>query len=219
MQDILKEFGLTDNEIKIYLTVLTIGTSTPAQIAEKTGFSRPYIYDALERLTDKQLVSSIFKKEKKNYMAVDPKYLVELETQKLERIKSIVPDLEKLKQSTNDEIKVEHHTGTYIYKMMLNNGITALPNGGEILLFGLMDEYFMRNDRHYITHLEQYYLRTKELGIKEKIIVKQNELTYNSPVEITEFRYLNDDVIGNTSFQVYGNFVGIFLWGTQSHLT
>ena len=36
----LKEFGLTENEIKIYLALLRLGTANPVQIAEKTGFSR-----------------------------------------------------------------------------------------------------------------------------------------------------------------------------------
>ena len=218
MEEILKEFGLTENEIKIYLLLLKMGSSSPAIIAEKTGFSRPYVYDALERLLEKHIVSSVFKKGKKNYMATEPKYLEELETQKLERIKSIIPSLDKLKNSSSEGIKVEHHTGTYIYKIMLNNVITALPNGGDLLIFGLMDEYLIKNDKHYLTHLQQYYLRAKDIGIKEKILVKKNDANYTFPMELSEFRFLKDEVIGNTSFQVYGNFVGIFLWGTQNHL-
>ncbi|MBI5391200.1 hypothetical protein HZB02_06950 [Candidatus Woesearchaeota archaeon] len=31
----LKEFGLTENEIKIYLALLRLGTANPVQIAEK----------------------------------------------------------------------------------------------------------------------------------------------------------------------------------------
>lgn len=218
MENVLKEFGLTDNEIKIYVLLLKLGASTPAIIAEKTGFSRPYVYDAVERLLEKHVVSSVFKNGKKNYLATEPKYLVEIETQRLERIKSIVPSLDKLKYASSEDIKVEHHTGKYIYKVMLNSVITALPNGGEILLFGLMDEYLIKNDKHYLTHLQQYYLRAKELGIKEKIIVKKNDANYTFPMELSEFRFLKDEVIGNTSFQVYGKFVAIFLWGNQNHL-
>ena len=56
---ILKQIGLTENEIQVYLTLLKIGSSGVSTIAEHSGLYRPYVYDTLERLQEKGLVSFI----------------------------------------------------------------------------------------------------------------------------------------------------------------
>ena len=57
IENSLKQIGLTDNEIKVYLTLLKIGPSIVSKIAERSGLYRPYVYDTLERLQEKALVS------------------------------------------------------------------------------------------------------------------------------------------------------------------
>ena len=103
----LKGFGLTKNEIKIYLTLLKLGTTNPSEIAKKTGFSRSYVYDALERLLEKEMVSTLLKNNKKNYSATSPKRLEELAKQRLQKIQDILPKLEDLQKSSKEEIKVK----------------------------------------------------------------------------------------------------------------
>ncbi len=46
----LKDLGLTDNEVKIYLLLLQNGMMNPAEISQKLGLHRGYVYDALERM-------------------------------------------------------------------------------------------------------------------------------------------------------------------------
>lgn len=216
MQEELREFGLTENEIKIYLVLLRLGTANPVQIAEKTGFSRAYVYDALERLLEKEVVSSVLRNNKKHYLAADPKRLEEIAKQRLEKIQGIIPRLEGLQKASKGEVKVELHRGTYIYKVLLNDIITTLPRGGEVLIFGIDDEFLMKSDKYYLTHLKQYYARLRKLGIKEKCIVKKGAVLFKEPSTI--YRFLSKKVIGNTAYEVYGDKVAIFIWGKPNHL-
>ena len=144
MKDELKEFGLTDNEVKIYLALLRLGAASPAQIAERTGFSRSYVYDALERMLEKQIVSYVLKNNKKHYLATDPKRLEELFKRRLERIQKIIPKLENLQKVSEEEIKVEVHRGKYVYKTLLRDICSSLSNNDEVLIFGI-DSYEIRS--------------------------------------------------------------------------
>jgi len=217
MEAELKEFGLTDNEVKIYLTLLRLGTSNPAEIAEKTGFSRSYVYDALERLLEKEMVASVLKNNKKHYIATNPKRLEELSKQRLEKIQKIVPKLEGLQNISKEEIKVELHKGTYVYKTLLKDILSTLKRNSEVLIFGIDDGALTRLDKYYLTHLKQYFARLQKMKIKERVIVKKKSKILKE-AKTTTYRFLSDEIIGNTAFEVYGNKVAIFLWGTPNHL-
>ncbi|MBI2631761.1 winged helix-turn-helix transcriptional regulator, partial [Candidatus Pacearchaeota archaeon] len=71
----LKEVGLTDNEIKIYLALLRQSPLNPSQLAEKTGLHRSYIYDTLERLLEKGIINNVIFEGKKNYQAINPRII------------------------------------------------------------------------------------------------------------------------------------------------
>lgn len=99
----------------------------------------------------------------------------------------------------------------------LNDIITTLSKNEEVLIFGIDDEYMMNSDKHYITHLKQYYKKIYEKDIKEKIIIKKNGILFDSGKN-TKVKFLDNEIIGNTAFEVYSNKVAIFLWGIPNHL-
>ncbi len=216
MKHELKEFGLTENESVIYLALLKEGSANPSVLADKTGFSRSYVYDALERLQEKEVVSSFSQKGKKHYQANNPEWLEEISKQRLQNIQRILPQLQRLYGDRQEEIKVELHKGTYAYKVLLNDIIVTLKKGGEVLIFGIDDGFLVSSDSHYVTYLRQYYARLKTLGITERAVVKEDAVLFKETP--TTYRFLQKQVIGNTAFEVYGDKVAIFLWGTPHYL-
>ena len=217
MKEELRDFGLTDNEIRVYLTLLKLGSSNPAKIAEKTGFSRPYVYDVLERLLDKQMVSTVLRKNKRHYRALEPDRLVELTRQKMENIERIVPELMRIKSSVKEDIKVELHRGKYVYKILLNDILAILKPGDEVLIYGTDDETLIKLDRYTPIYLRQYLRRIVKLGISERLIGKEGSLIVPE-AKTTKYKFLPEKIIGNTAFEVYGDKVAIFLWGDPNYL-
>jgi len=49
----LETIGLTRNEVKVYLSLLSIGFTTTGILIKKTGLHGSKVYDALERLSQK----------------------------------------------------------------------------------------------------------------------------------------------------------------------
>lgn len=213
----LKEIGLTENEIQIYITLLKLGTSTPAQIAEKTGFSRSYVYDALQRLLEKEIINSIYIKNKKNFQATNPKHLQELIKSKLEKIELVIPQLLEFIKPLKEEIHVELHKGKYVYKTLLRDITSSIKNNDEILIYGINDEILSKLDSHYLTYLKIYFNTLQKKNIKEKVIVKENTKILKE-AKTTLYKFLPEKIIGNTAFEVYNNKVAIFLWGIPNYL-
>ena len=64
----LIKIGLTDAEAKIYLVLLELGSSQAVHITSKSALHRRTVYDAIERLVEKGLVSYIRENNIKKYL-------------------------------------------------------------------------------------------------------------------------------------------------------
>ena len=78
IEDILRDFGLTDTEIKIYLALLKIGEATVPDIVAKTKVYKSNAYDALGKLEQKGLASHVKKENKMFFSPLNPKRLFEI---------------------------------------------------------------------------------------------------------------------------------------------
>src|SRR3989338_421437 len=135
-EDQLKELGLTDNEVRIYLLLLKQGMMNPSEISQKLGLHRGYVYDALERMQEKEVVNSILKDNKKYFQATSPENLVELLRFRLENLQKIVPDLMKIAGLKKEETRVELHKGRRVYRILLKDMISTLKKNEEAYLVG-----------------------------------------------------------------------------------
>ena len=134
----LKELGLTDNEIKVYLILLENGILNPSHIAQKTGLHRSYVYDTLERLIDRGIINTVSVNNKKHYQPVDPKALRQSFELKLMKIDEILPQLSGLFKSTQEETKVELHKGKRVYRTLIKD-LTANFKKNDVVVVLLHD--------------------------------------------------------------------------------
>ena len=99
-EEILQSLGLTRNEINVYLTLLKMGSGLAGEITEKSGVHRRNVYDSIERLIKKGLVSFVIQNNRKYFHATDPnRFLGIIKEQKRELIRKerdirkILPEL------------------------------------------------------------------------------------------------------------------------------
>ena len=71
----LQGLGLTEGESKAYVSMLSLGSSTVGPIAKKSGISYSKIYEVLQRLMEKGVVSFIIKEKTKYFQAIHPSML------------------------------------------------------------------------------------------------------------------------------------------------
>ncbi len=76
----LRKIGLSEGEVKVYSAVLNIGTSNLNKIHEKTGIERRNIYDILNKLIEKGLISYTIEKGKKHFQITHQQLLTTIVT-------------------------------------------------------------------------------------------------------------------------------------------
>jgi sugar-specific transcriptional regulator TrmB len=92
----LEQIGLNENESRVYLASLELGTSTAQHIAAKATVSRPNTYIMIESLIKKGLMSSVTKGKKRYFVAAPPKDLKHLFDRELQEISEKRDVLDKL---------------------------------------------------------------------------------------------------------------------------
>lgn len=133
MYDELKEFGLSENEIVVYVALLKTGNVTANRIARKTGMKRSTTYDNLNILTNKGLVSRITKDKVNFYEAADPGKIVRLLEERKEKVRKIVPKLQSIKESAKEKIGATFFEGKKGIVTVLND---VLDEGEDFLFYG-----------------------------------------------------------------------------------
>ena len=64
---LLRKVGLTDGESKVYLALLELGSSTTGPIVKEADIAKSIVYQILDRLIQKGLVSYIVKEKTKYF--------------------------------------------------------------------------------------------------------------------------------------------------------
>ncbi|VVB77884.1 HTH-type sugar sensing transcriptional regulator TrmB [uncultured archaeon] len=128
----LGELGFGKNEVEVYTALLGMGESTVLQISKKTGVHRSNIYEALDTLIKKGLVSSIENPIKK-YFPRNPKCLLEFIKSKEIEFSQISQELEN-KTSSSCETKIGRTKGKLAFRDSLFNLLTL---SSPIYVFGV----------------------------------------------------------------------------------
>lgn len=204
-EQILAELGLTKNQAKIYLAVLQTGISTVRTIAKKTGFQRPNIYDILEELKEKGLITYIQQGKSSHYKAVDPEQFMHILREKQELLDSILPSLKKEYVFMHEDVDVQVYKGEQGMKSSLNK----MLNFPSITVYGINIAGQLR--RQLPVFAKQYMRRRKEQNIKFKAIYNISDTTGMEMME-TEFRYQKTDKYNPTTTYIYADIVLIQLW-------
>lgn len=135
----LENLGLSTNEIKIYLALLSLGLTKAGRIREKTGLQNSVVHLTLGQLLEKGLVSFINKGHVRNYQACDPRHILELLEERKNSFVSILPDLLNL-QKTDERQQAEVFEGMTGFKVMLYKFIEDAKPGEDYLFFAFLTE-------------------------------------------------------------------------------
>lgn len=133
MYDELKEFGLSENEIIVYSSLLKTGDSTANRTSKLTGMKRTTTYDNLAMLISKGIVSTINKGDATYFSAADPNKILRLMEDKKERVSKIIPELQMLQGIAEDTSGVTFFEGKKGVITVLND---IIDENKELWFYG-----------------------------------------------------------------------------------
>ncbi|HLD43419.1 MAG TPA: helix-turn-helix domain-containing protein [Candidatus Nanoarchaeia archaeon] len=209
----LRKFGLSDREIRVYIVLLELGEALASKIAQKTDTPRTLVYDILEKLLDKGVVSYVIKSNKKYFSALEPSSLIEVlrnkEWEKEKLVQEALPELLSLKHKDLDKkTKVEIYEGKEGVKTLFND---VLKVGKEFLCFGSTG--ISPDILPY--ELSRFHKERIKRKIHWKVIYNNDELGRKRGMEASKWKYSQVKYMEKTSpttTYCYGNKVAIVLW-------
>ena len=205
-EQVLQEYGLSDNEIKIYLANLTVGNAKANEIAKKANLLRTTTYEVLKSLTSRGLASFVIKSGVKYFEATHPNKLINILEERKNRIKLILPELEIIRKSIREKPQVHLYEGKAGLKTILDDIINSKPK--EILqlnsakIFQTLQFYFP----HWIKRRVKHKIKTRILQQKVKITEKYRR---SDKTELREIKFLPKNFKINTANFIYKNKIAI----------
>ena len=196
-EEILEGIGLTKGEIKVYTALLTLGETTTGKIITKAKLSSGKIYEILDKLIEKGLVTYIVKEKTKHYQATTPKKILEYITEKEKEIEEkrrqvekILPSLEKLKKQRTKEYSAVIYKGIQGLKTAINETLERMSKKDEWLAFGISAE------RQKLINIvwDQFDRKKAKKGIKSKLIFndeksfKERKSKYNEGNKVLKMK-------------------------------
>ncbi len=220
----LKELGLSEGEIKVYSAVLELGITGLNKIQEKTGIERRNIYDILNKLIEKGLISYTIEKGKRTYQCTHPNKLLEEIKNKedsLIELKKQMPQIKDLFKLSKPKIRAEIFRGNEAIKSLLNELLdykesfwmggssfqkyTAVPKGLQLWFAHWMDR---RVQKKHIMH-DLVARGTHLKGLEPSNVKKHKKLFY-------KYCQLPKGMYGPMVIIIFGNKVAQTLWQAQS---
>ncbi|MEI8061942.1 MAG: helix-turn-helix domain-containing protein [bacterium] len=163
----LQQYGLTPEQISVYLFLIKNGDQVPFKISKGTRIPRTTIYRILEELRNLGIVSIFKKNNIANYTAENPRRLLERLKEKESAVSSIIPSIENLLQNKGNNPQVKLYVGQNGAKI----GLDVLYEYFEKK--GLKQMYTYSNSdlsKHLPKYLDTKIDQRKRLGIKLKLI-------------------------------------------------
>ncbi len=217
----LVRYGLTENEARIYCSVLALEEATVDRIARHADLNRTSSYPILERLKEIGLVSRNKKKMKTVFKAVRPEKLYDLLDEKRESVSAILPDLKSLFEISRGRPDVSFFEGKEGFKTVLGN---ILREAKEVSILG-DGENFIRTIPGWT---DAYVKKRAGQNIKVRLILKASpagiasiKKLLRSDAKINQLlkvRALPEAYeINYSGFDIYNNKVVLYSFEKQNH--
>jgi sugar-specific transcriptional regulator TrmB len=218
LSDALEEIGFTIGESKVYLSLLRIGESKVGPLINKSQISRSKVYDILERLIVKGVVSKVDKNGVMYYQSLPPNtilnYMKEKEEKikiETEKLKQVLPNLLSLTKTSTTDVKI--YEGNAGFKTLIDKTIEELKKGDSYDVMGLgKTTEFMR------LYALKIYQNQKERKFKARSIFDEEGLfkAKERKNSLHEIRILPKDSHTPAFFTLYADTLGIHLGSEES---
>lgn len=205
---ILEDIGLTHAEIKVYLALLELGTSTAGPVLEKSGLQNSVVHMTLNKLIEKGLVSFIKEGQKKRYQAANPQHITAFINEKKERFEQILPELLLKQKMAPEKPEVTVFRGVKGIRELLYELLEA--GGNDHHTFGSAKESLMLGDAWWV----EYHKKRAAKGIIAKLLFNESLQSWSAETKYpkSEIRYTKAGFEPLTETIIRNDRIGLVIW-------
>jgi sugar-specific transcriptional regulator TrmB len=153
----LIDAGLEEKEAHVYTAILELGEATIAQITRKSTIKRSTVYEMLELLKKKGLISQTRSKKRPVFLAENPNKLLERLEEKKKSLEQSMPEILSLMNLLDKKPKIRYFEGLSGVREVFEDTLVQ-PDEEILTLFpypyiNLGEEYFW--DHYLPTRVEK----------------------------------------------------------------
>ena len=207
---LLENIGLTRSEIAVYLALLELGSTTTGKIVDKSKASSSKIYEILDRLMQKGLVSYIIKSGTKYFEAAPPErildYMEEKENKIIEQkseLKKLLPELELKRKLSKYKTEATIFKGVKGGETAFKYAVNCMKKGDEWLAFVIT----FNNINYFHTITKIHKGRVKK-GLKARLIMNERHRQLSKErgeIPFTETKFVPDEQQTPTIVNIIGD--------------
>ncbi len=213
----LEKLGLNKNEAKVYFGLLQKGQATAAELVKFISVHRNIIYDNLEKLIEKGLVTYIVDGTKKKFIAENPEAVVEFLKnedskikEKIETAKAFIPEINKILGSKKEKQEAYLFRSTKGIKKILSEVLSSK----EFWVIGvsnasveILGEVFWKN----------FNTKRKAKKIRENLLFNYDfkNVVNITPSKFSVHRMLPKELNQVTEILIYENKVAITVYSKE----
>lgn len=211
---LLQDFGLTENEAKVYLANLELGEASVQALGHKSGVKRTTVYTTLEGLKEKGLLSQTKKGKKTLYLAESPETLKTLAERRAQALKTALPELKSIFNLPTLKPKVRFYEGREGYVSVYENIIHDNPP--ELLCIASYDDFYRHLDQQYEDAWTQRRVKNK-INLRWMAFKTKETQKYQKEGRkaLREVRFLPQEFSFTSTMFIYGDKVVIVSGGIK----
>ncbi len=204
----LRDLGLTDGEIKVYLATLELGSATKGPIVERAGVASSKVYELLDKLVQKGLVSQVVRSGVRHYESAPPDRLLDYAEEKRlavesqqAAVKKLIPQLEIARSLAGMGSETQVFKGMEGGRTAFGDILRTLKKGDEYAVIGI--SRFEPAFERFVVHFHE---DRASRGIRCTVIVNElardvGERLAKNP--LTKVAYVGADLFTPVVFIVY----------------
>lgn len=212
----LESFGLTKNEVEVYTKLLSLGPSKVQDVVKQLKLPRTTVYNTLNLLKNKGLVSFTIQNNVQTFESVDPEKFLELLEEKQNSIELVIPQLLQLKKTLKNKPDVEVYIGLEGLKTIMNDSIKE--KNSEIFAIGGSGK-----SRVEIlpTFVAIWHQKRQKNNVKINLIYHDTKLArdrvdkYQEDFKLSEVRFLSSNFVSPIVTFIYKNKISLASWSSN----
>jgi len=216
---ILSDIGLTKNEVTVYTTLLKLGSVKVGFLLKEVSLHRSRVYEALHRLIEKGLCSSVIRSNVKYFEAADPQRLLsyieeqkEILAEKEKNLKEIIPNLQNQISSLSPHAEAHVFSGKEGFKTVRKD---VLKQKKTLYLLGAVGKED-KALRYFFPTFDKLRLQSR---IKIKVLYDHE--VKGKPIanlDLMDSRFLPREYSSPAVINIYGDRVVTVLWKDDNPL-
>lgn len=211
----LKIIGLDDNVIVVYGAILSLGKCSVSDIARQTAIKRSTVYLYLDDLLAQGLIAKTTDKKRMQYVAEDPKLILQIvEKKKSEldaqrkRLETAIPELQSLYYASFDKPAINFYEGVSGIKAVYRKFVETHKNIYSIFSHEAFFRFFTTaENRELLTTL--YDSGGALHCLIERSELAEKEIKTGEYKEFVKYKYLPEKFKFETDLLITGNQIAL----------